>query len=40
MGIWKMMDDKEVLWRSVATLGVIFFGSLLTVIVNRIIPGR
>jgi len=35
LAIWDIFYDKEVLWRALATLGVVFFASLATLVVNK-----
>ena len=37
MGIWGFIGDKGLIWRSLATLGVVFLASILTVTVNNMI---
>ncbi len=38
LAIWDVLISDNILFRSVSTLGVIFFGSLMVAVVNKIIP--
>ena len=40
LAIWDVLITDNILFRSISTLGVIFFGSLMVAIVNKIIPYR
>jgi len=39
LAIWNVLVTDNILLRSVATLAVIFFGSLMVAVINKIIPG-
>jgi hypothetical protein len=43
LAIWGVVESSTLIWRSLATLGVLFLASILTVMVNNIFaekPGR
>lgn len=40
MGIWGFIGDKGIIWRSLATLGVVFLASVITVAVNNMISAK
>ena len=40
LGIWGVVDDAKLMWRALATLGVLFVASILTVVVNNIFVAR
>ena len=37
LAIWGFIGDTGIVWRSLATLGVIFLGTILTVTVNNML---
>jgi hypothetical protein len=39
LAIWGVVDAEDAMWKSLATIGVVFSASLLTVLVNRILLG-
>ena len=40
MGIWGFIGDTGLIWRSLATLGVVFLACILTVAVNNMINAK
>lgn len=39
LAIWRVIGDLDIVYRSLATLGVLFLGSVLTVSVNHMFAG-
>lgn len=40
LGIWGFIGDKGIVWRSLATLGVIFLSVILTVTINNLTESK
>lgn len=40
LGIWGFVADQTLMWRALATLGVLFLASILTVMVNGFFVDR
>lgn len=40
LAIWNVVADRYLVWRSLATLGVIFLATILAVIVNSLVTDK
>lgn len=40
MGIWGFIGDTGLIWRSLATLGVVFLATILIVAVNNVLAAK
>lgn len=40
LAIWNVVEDSYLVWRSLATLGVVFLAVVLTVTVNNLVGAR